>query len=99
MQQLVQHRKLVNAAIGAFTIWMYCDHGTTHFSALEHPDLQTIDRASASDQHVIFLVISLKTNTRYCIDGIDFFLYQECCVQCGKVMITAFVIMIAMYKA
>ena len=46
---------------------------TTRFSALGNRDLQTTDRASASDQQVIFLVISLEMNTRYCIDGIDFF--------------------------
>ena len=69
---------------------------TRQFSALDHGDVQTTDRASASDQQVIFLVISLEMKNRYCIDGIDFL--GECCVQCGrKVMMTA--IVIAMYKA
>ena len=45
---------------------------TTRFSALGNRDLQTTDCASASDQQVIFLAISLEMNTRYCIDGIDF---------------------------
>ena len=43
---------------------------TTPFSALGNRDL-------ASDQQVIFLVISLEMNTRYCVDGIDFFSVSE----------------------